>query len=256
MTLEMKILLGMALVVLGILIIATCWAIAHHKDKERKDEMRSWAQARGYSFRSSADPATIERVRSVFGIDADAICFARNTCSVQLAVLDRSVPCTVGDFRFTMIAGQSSTEYQCTYALVTLPFGVPEFCIRPEFSFDRIAGAMGFGDIDFEDISFSDRYHVASKSRRFVYNLLDPRMIEFLNSASPRPTLLASGKDLVLRAEYDPAKRLDLRWNPGQCDEQVESLRAFFDRWPDHLVTQLDAESGTSSQVTTEESHA
>ena len=61
----------------------------------------------------------------------------------------------MGDFtyRITYQSGKRrrTQTYRFSYVIVHLPWaGVPDLLIRPEGIFDKIAGAIGFDDIDFE----------------------------------------------------------------------------------------------------------
>ena len=61
------------------------------------------------------------------------------------------------------------------------PFrNVPDLLIRPEGFFDKVAGAFGFDDIDFESEEFSRAFFVKSSDKRFAYDVLHPRMLELL----------------------------------------------------------------------------
>jgi hypothetical protein len=52
--------------------------------------------------------------------------------------------------------------------------------IRPETFMDKLAAAVGFDDIDFESAEFSKTYYVQSSDKKFAYDVIHPRMMEFL----------------------------------------------------------------------------
>lgn len=60
--------------------------------------------------------------------------------------------------------------------------------IRPEGWFDKVAQCFGWDDIDFESAEFSRSFHVSSPDRRWAYDVLHPRAIQFLLD-SPRYTI-------------------------------------------------------------------
>lgn len=74
--------------------------------------------------------------------------------------------------------------------------------IRPEGLFDKVANFFGKGDLDFESAEFSRRYHVSAEDRRWAYDVLHARTIDFLLN-QPR-----------LVVEMDPHHVLVMR--PGQ----------------------------------------
>ena len=99
----------------------------------------------------------------------------------------------MGDFTYkvTTSSGKSTTTttYRFSYLILHMPWsGVPDLLIRREGMFDKIAGVLGFDDIDFESAQFSRRFHVSSTDKRFAYDVIDPRMMEFLLKGDP-PTV-------------------------------------------------------------------
>ena len=46
--------------------------------------------------------------------------------------------------------------------------------------FDKLAGFVGFADINFESEEFSKRFHVKSDDKQFAYALIHPQMMEWL----------------------------------------------------------------------------
>jgi len=69
-------------------------------------------------------------------------------------------------------------RFTCVVVQADLPL-IP-LRIRPEKAADRLAAALGQNDIDFESAAFSDAYHVTSPDRKWAYDVLHPRQMEFL----------------------------------------------------------------------------
>lgn len=73
---------------------------------------------------------------------------------------------------------------------LTMPVEMPSLSIAPE-------GLLGFGrDIDFESDAFNKAFKVNCPSRRFAYDVLHPRMLEFLMAA--RPSSFMFFRDLLI----------------------------------------------------------
>lgn len=66
------------------------------------------------------------------------------------------------------------------YLVAELDAHFPPLTIRPEGWFDKLAGFVGFDDIDFESEQFSSRYHVKSENKEFAYAVIHPQMMEYL----------------------------------------------------------------------------
>ncbi|MHC4273032.1 MAG: hypothetical protein ACYSUR_05125, partial [Planctomycetota bacterium] len=153
---------------------------------------------------------------------------AYNTLTGDVEIDGRSFPAKMGDFKYTVSTGKNSHTYHFSYVILHLPYaGVPDLLIRREGVFDKIAGSFGFDDIDFESAEFSRRFCVKSPEKKFAYDVVHPRMIEFLLAGTPG----------AIDIECDRCCLSDgrRRWSPEQFEQQVAWLRQFFDHWPDHV---------------------
>ena len=61
--------------------------------------------------------------------------------------------------------------------------------IRAENFFDKMKSAFGFDDIDFESAEFSRKFHVSAEDRKWAYDVLHARAIEFLLAQPHRYTI-------------------------------------------------------------------
>ncbi|MHC4201700.1 MAG: hypothetical protein ACYSU0_17070, partial [Planctomycetota bacterium] len=85
------------------------------------------------------------------------------------------------DYRYTTGSGKNKSTHSRSVMIVEMPEqSFPELLIRREGFFDKIAAAVGFDDIDFESHEFSRKYYVKSRDKRFAYDVVDARMMEFL----------------------------------------------------------------------------
>ena len=161
---------------------------------------------------------------------------AKNTMTGTLGLFGR--PCAVrcGDFRYKVTRSNgkqtTTTTHRFSYLIVHPPWDTPPLLIRPEGLFDKVAGAFGFDDIDFESSEFSKRFYVKSTEKRFAYDVLHPRMMEFLLAARP-PMLDVEDGALCLS---DGSRR----WQPADFRAQIAFVRQFCDLWPRHLVKDLE----------------
>ncbi|GAG15661.1 unnamed protein product, partial [marine sediment metagenome] len=55
--------------------------------------------------------------------------------------------------------------------------------LRPENIFDRVTDFFGYDDIDFESAEFSRQFFVKARDKRWAYDILHQRMIEYLLEA-------------------------------------------------------------------------
>lgn len=158
---------------------------------------------------------------------------AKNTLRGTMDLFDRPCRMLCGDFRYTIQSGKHQTTHRFSYLIVHPPWATPSLLIRPEGLFDKLKGALGFEDIDFESEAFSSRYYVQSSDKRFAYDVLHPRMMELLLAKDP-PMLDIEGGALCLGDG-------NRRWEPTEFRRQIAFLREFCERWPRHLVQDLEA---------------
>ena len=163
---------------------------------------------------------------------------AMNTLRGTVEVHGRACPAKMGDFRYKVTThsknGTRTHTYRFSYLIVDLPYlSMPDLLVRREGVFDKIAGVFGFDDIDFESVEFSRRFFVKSPDKRFAYDVIDPRMMEFLLETAP-PCVDIEHARVCLS---DGRKR----WEPAEFRSQFAWVSSFFDRWPEHVKSTLES---------------
>jgi hypothetical protein len=162
---------------------------------------------------------------------------AMNTLDGALDLFDQRCQVRCGDFRYKVTTSNgkttTTTTYNFSYLIVHPPWDTPPLLIRPEGLFDKIKGAFGFDDIDFESVEFSRKFYVKSSDKRFAYDVLHPRMMEFLLAQNP-PMLDIEDGALCLSDGHR-------RWDAQGFRHQIAFLRKFCELWPRHLVKDLQA---------------
>ena len=83
-------------------------------------------------------------------------------------------------------------------------------------------------DIRFESEDFSRKYHVTSADRRFAYDLIHPRMMEYLMAAHPVDWQLGGNTILTVRPS---------RYRSDELLEAMRLIEGFVERIP-HYVRQ------------------
>jgi hypothetical protein len=74
----------------------------------------------------------------------------------------------------------NSTTHNYGIVAVRYPLMLGALRIRPEGFFDRVAGAIGFKDIQFESEEFNRRFSVHCQDEKFAFDLLHPKAMEYL----------------------------------------------------------------------------
>lgn len=218
-----------------VIAIAYYWG-CHVAAKKRREEMNALAASLGWSFDPAHDRDHDEEY-------AHFECFRRghsraayNTLRGEASIAGHAFPAKMGDFtyRITQQTGKGSTTrtYHFSYLILHLPFaGVPDLLIRREGIFDKLAGAFGFDDIDFESAEFSRKFHVKSADKKFAFGVIEPRMMEFLLEGDPPCVDIERGCGCF----SDGRKR----WTPDEFKAMLSWTGEFFSRWPQHVMSSL-----------------
>lgn len=146
---------------------------------------------------------------------------------------------TAGDYTFKTESGtgkdRRTTTHHFSYVLAVLPFSdTPSLAVRPENFLDKFAGAIGFEDIDFESAEFSRMFHVKSSDKKFAYDVIDPRMMEFLMNPMAPAFELNRGRLLIAGGST---------WDPARFEQTIGWMTQFVAHWPEHVQRILAARS-------------
>ncbi|MEX2217627.1 MAG: hypothetical protein WD749_02610 [Phycisphaerales bacterium] len=219
--------------------------LSHQAAKKRREALAALAGSLGWSFDPGETPPWAEH--NTFD------CFERghtrrvfNTLRGPLEIGGRRFEGLAGDYSYKVTSSNGKTTtthtYRFSYLILRLPFLTPGLAIRHEGLLDKLAGAIGFDDIDFESSEFSRRFHVKSPDKRFAYDVVSPRMMEFLLAGRQCPGVSISG---VLCCLTDGTGR----WEPAEFTGKIGWAREFFGHWPEFLTRQLDERSGQGARA-------
>ncbi len=227
------------ILIIGVIVVIGLGAyLAWLAERKRRDALAALAQRIGWRFDPSRDGYHDEEYAQFEIFRRGHSRAAYNTLTGDLQVLGRACPGKMGDFTYkvTRQTGKSSstTTYRFSYLIVHLPFGgIPDLLIRREGLFDKLSGAFGFDDIDFESAEFSRKFHVKSPDKRFAYDVIHPRMMEFLLAGEP-PTVDIEGARCCL----SDGQR---RWEPAEFEQVLEWILRFLKLWPEHVTAALES---------------
>jgi len=240
------VILGLAALGLMVRWIIKASIEAEKRRKQRIADMEAFASGLGLGFTEQQDPyhdehyAHFELFRQ--GFDRNAY----NTIWGEIVHNDRRLGVNCGDFTYktreTYTTTDSKGRTQTRTRIVTHHFSyfilelnmsnIPDLLIRREGLFDRIASAFGKDDIDFESAEFSKRFFVKCDDRRFAYDLIHPRMMEFM--LQTRPGLIdMENNRICMTGGYST-------WPASQFPQTMDWLSRFVDLWPAFVVKDLE----------------
>lgn len=205
-------------------------------ERERRQQLGTLAASLGWQFDPSEDHDHDERFAQFEVFRRGHGRVAHNTLRGTVEVAGAAVPVQMGDFTYKVTSGsgknRSTTTYRISYLILTLRWQTPALLIRAENVLDRLAGFLGFEDIDFESEEFSRRFHVSCADRKFAFDLVDPRMMELLMRSEP-PTIDVEGGNACF---CDGSRR----WRPEEFRTMLQFASDFLAAWPRHLVQRME----------------
>ena len=224
-------------VILAIAVVAVGVYYAWLAAKKRREELAALCEEFGWRFAEGDDHGHDDMYEhfEIFRRGHSRKAFNRMIGTIEVA--GRRLRAKAGDFRYRVTSGSGknrrTTTYTFSYLIAHLPWDrVPALLIRPEGFFDKVAGAFGFDDIDFESVEFSKRFYVKGSDKKFAYDVLHPRMMEFLLEVRP-PMIDVENGQLCFSGGSK-------RWSAAEFRSAIEIVDAFLTLWPEHLVQTLE----------------
>lgn len=153
---------------------------------KRRKELAEWGLKHGLAFHHVTDYEFESKYPGFSALQQGSNRYAYNLLTGTFK--DRSF--TGFDYHYETYTTNSKGERQTSnhyFSGVILGSDVPlkPLSIRPEGLFDKLAGLVGFDDINFESAEFSRKFHVSADDRKWAFDVLHARAIEYLLAREP-----------------------------------------------------------------------
>ncbi|PID79263.1 hypothetical protein CSB20_10965 [bacterium DOLZORAL124_64_63] len=203
---------------------------AWHQERKRREELHRWAFRYGWKMlgHSRDDWASRYPGLALFGRGGGQV--GDNIITGHF----RGRAVTVLDYKYVTGSGNSRTTHHFGVVLMETGFPVVPLEIRREHVFDKVGEFLGGGDIDFESAEFSRTFHVASSDRKWAYDVIHARTMEYLLGAPPFCIEFGFGEVAVYKMG---------RSRTADFEAQVEMAAKLIDLVPDFVVRQMKGES-------------
>jgi len=212
--------------------LAALLAIAIWGSAKRRKELEVWAAGRGLRFSAARDAGFDERYRG-FG------CLRRgySRCAYNIAEGDwNSRHVTAFDYRYVTGSGKNRQTHRFSAIIFRSHVTLKPLRMRSENVFDRVSEFFGLDDIDFESAEFSREFHVKSSDKRWAYDVLHQRTMEFLLSM-PRFSI-----------EFDDHHVIawrNRRFNVETFESAIAVAEGILDRLPEYAVHEQEGGRGS-----------
>ncbi len=215
------------LVAIVIIVLAVLGALSAAK---RKKDLAAWAAANGMTFDPTKQRGWDDRHEQFDCLRQGSNRYAHNV--TQGAWKGREA--TFFDYHYETHSrgskGRSTTHHhRFSGVIVNSPVALKPLFIRPEGFFDKITEFFGYDDIDFESAEFSRKFYVKSPDRKWAYDVIHPRTMEFLLQA-PRFTLKFDTDCVIAFCSS--------KFSPRRFEEAGDVITGILDRLPDYVIRQ------------------
>lgn len=165
-------------VIVGVIALVMLIAVlAIRAEKKRSEALAAAATLLGLQFDKKNTPADLADARAALKLFQKG--HARHVQNIVGGDY-KGIRVRVLEFHYTTGSGKNQTRHHNVVALAVLPVQWPGLSIDPENIGHKLFDAVGGDDIDFESEEFSRKYWVKAANRKFAYDVVNPRMMEYL----------------------------------------------------------------------------
>lgn len=216
-----------------IIVIAIYGAI---QNKRRREELFAWANLHGLRF-DAGDYGQLDDDWPAFGCLRQGD--NRYACNISAGDW-QGRPLMAFDYHYethsTDSKGHRETHHHhFSAAIMEGNFPLKPLLIRPEGFLDKIGEFFGHDDIDFESAEFSRKFYVKAEDRKWAYDVLHARAMEFL-LARPGYQIQFEPRGVIV---WNNAV-----WSSQEFEAAIETVRGLLDMLPEYLVRDLKAAVG------------
>ena len=208
----------LAILVVGALIIGGLWFGA-----QRKKELATWANSAGLTFSPRPDHSYDNRYPGFGCLRRGHSRYAYNIASGDWK--DRWLEA----FDYRYVTGQGKNRSTHTFSAIIIRTDLPlkPLHIRSENAFDKLTEFFGADDIDFESDKFSREFYVKSPDKKWAYDVLHQRTMEFL-LAQPKYSIEFDTRSIICWRNR--------RFNSQMRSDAIGVVEGILDRLPEYLV--------------------
>lgn len=209
-------------VLFGILAAAgLVWSL--YAASQRRKELAAWASSHGLGFDSAKDSALESWLPDFDCLRRGHSRYGHNHIRGQWNGRE-----FLG-FDYHYVTGSGKNRQTHRFTAVVLGSDVPlrPLLIRPERFFDKVGEFFGLDDIDFESAEFSRSFYVKSSDRRWAYDVIHTRTMEFLLSAPKFKINFGRRRVMAWREK---------RLGPEDIAQAAAVVCGILDRLPEYVV--------------------
>ena len=160
------------------LFIGAVWYFQHKAHQKKIAEFTAFAAQRGWRYISGTPRSSNGSSATRSARDTAA---TPSTCCAASTAAGRSWRSSTATRRPTVAVKDRRTEtYRFTVVALALPAGKPTLQVSREGFGRKLLGFVGVRDLQLESEQFNEAFHIKTDNDRFAYDVLHPRMMEWM----------------------------------------------------------------------------
>jgi len=190
---------------------------------KRRKELAEWALSRQLDFVAAKDSDFDSRYPNFNCLNRGDSRYAYNIMTGAIAGRV-FLGC---DYHYATGSGKNRQSHNFSLVIVKSPILLEPLFIRPENFLDKLAEFAGFNDIDFESAEFNKKFYVKAPNKKWAYDIISPRMMEFLIQSPVFSIQFDSLSVIVYR---------DKTFSTADFEAAVDFINGVFERIPEYVI--------------------
>ncbi len=218
-------------IVIIILAIGVFGYLSWRQDKKRREALRLWAKKRGWRLAPLKIKSMHRDYPALKVFQKGHSRHAKNIIKGEI----QGRPVMMMDYRYTVGHGKNRSTHNRGVVILACDFPTVPLFIRRENPLDRVGEFFGADDIDFESSEFSRKFFVKSADRKWAYDIIHTRTMDYLMKIPSCFTIEFGFGEIAI-------------YQKGWCgiDNYEKALEMAWDLHeliPDYVVRQMKGES-------------
>lgn len=206
-------------------IAAVVILIIHTLAVQRRKKIEAYAKSQGWTFSPDKDKRRQDHYPQFKCLRRGHSRYAYNIMNGNRDGRD----ITAFDYHYVTGHGKSRRVHNFSTIVIQSPLPLKPLYLRPENIFDRVTNFFGYDDIDFESAEFSRQFFVKAQDKRWAYDILHQRMIEYLLEA-PKFHIQFDAKEIMVWRNK--------RFNERDFDDAFTLIQGTLSRLPEYVKKQ------------------
>ncbi len=200
---------------------------AWRREKKRRQILLGWAKRNNWHFRPEKRSDMDSEYPGIKLFDQGHTRQARNIITGHF----QGMPVSCLDYQYVTGSGKNRSTHSFGVVLLQVDHPLIPLQIRRENILDKVGEFLGVDDIDFESAEFSRKFFVKSPDKKWAYDVVHARTMEYL-LAAPSFFNFEFGHNEIMVYKGGHC-------DPGQYEQAVDLAEALYDLIPDYVRQQM-----------------